>query len=119
MVFAEGRKPKARRREAVIAAAKLRCLFSIRRFCHGLRTFLHWEGPPPVPESAASLPGNGGRIIARRRTRGFCRAQIVNDEYQVARSALCNGHRQCAGDNPESGAAATRASTARAANGCL
>src|SRR5262249_46208783 len=70
MVFAKGRKPRARWQEAVITAAKLRCLFSIRRSCHGLRTFLHMDGRSPVPESAASLPGNGGRIIARRRTRG-------------------------------------------------
>jgi len=48
MVFAKGRKPTARRREAVITAAKLRCLFSIRRSCHGLRTFLHMDGRSPV-----------------------------------------------------------------------
>src|ERR1700739_2777700 len=56
MVFAKGRKPKARRREAVITAAKLRCLFSIRRSCHGLRTFLHRVERSPVPQTAASLP---------------------------------------------------------------
>jgi len=48
MVFAKGRKPTARRREAVITAAKLRCLFSIRRSCHGLRTLLHMDGRSPV-----------------------------------------------------------------------
>ena len=48
MVFAKGRKPKARRREAVITAAKLRCFFSIRRSCHGLRTFLHMDGHSPI-----------------------------------------------------------------------
>jgi hypothetical protein len=63
MVFAKVRKPKARRREAVIAAAKLRRLFSIRRSCHGLRTFLQTDGHSLVPESAALLPGNGGRIM--------------------------------------------------------
>jgi len=74
MVFAKGRKPKARRREAVITAAKLRCLFSVRRSCHGLRTFLHTDGRSPVPESAASLPGNGGRIMrAAERTASAAR----------------------------------------------
>ena len=74
MVFAKGRTPKARRREAVITAAKLRCLFSVRRSCHGLRTFLHTDGRSPVPESAASLPGNGGRIMrAAERTASAAR----------------------------------------------
>jgi hypothetical protein len=63
MVFAKGRKPKARRREAVITAAKLRCLFSIRRSCHGLRTFLHMDGRSPVPESAASLPAKAAASL--------------------------------------------------------
>jgi hypothetical protein len=75
MVFAKGRKPRARRREAVITAAKLRCLFSIRRSCHGLRTFLHTDGANgPVQESAALLPDNGERFM-RRRARAACAAR--------------------------------------------
>src|SRR5690348_17030069 len=102
MVFAKVRKPKARRQEAVITAAKLQCLFSIRRSCHGLRTLLDADGATaPVQESAAVLPGNGERIM-RCQTRGFCRAQIVNDECQVARSAPYSDHRLCAADNRES-----------------
>src|SRR5262249_61148965 len=74
MVFAKGRKPKARWREAVITAAKLRRLFSIWRSCHGLRTFLYRDGHLPVPESAALLPGNGGRIMrAAERAAGAAR----------------------------------------------
>src|ERR1051325_9420195 len=100
MVFAKGRKPRARRREAVITAAKLRCLFSIRRSCHGLRTFLHTDGANgPVQESAALLPDNGERFM-RRRARGLCHAQMVNDEFQVARSAPYSAHHWSAGDNP-------------------
>ena len=71
MVFAKGRKPKARRREAVIAAAKLRRLFSIWRSCHGLRTFLDME-----------------RATARSRNRQrCCRAMAAASLRAVERAA--------------------------------
>jgi hypothetical protein len=70
MVFAKGRKPRARRREAVITAAKLRCLFSIRRSCHGLRTFLHTE-----------------RATARSRNRQLCCRAMASASCAAARAA--------------------------------
>ena len=70
MVFAKGRKPRARRREAVITAAQLRCLFSIRRSCHGLRTFLHTD-----------------RAIVRSRNRQLCCRAMASALCAAARAA--------------------------------
>jgi hypothetical protein len=63
MVFTKGRKPRARRRDAV-AAASLRYGFSVRRSCHGFRAFLQADGLKPRPTNRqVLLPGNSGRTV--------------------------------------------------------
>ena len=72
-------------------------------------------------KSAASAAGQmGGRIMRSATKRaGLPARKLFNGGYPAVQSAPCNALRWCAAGSRESGAAATRASAARAASGCL
>jgi hypothetical protein len=67
---AKAKSKTARRYRRSFAAV----LISVRRSCHGFRTFLDADGLRLVLRIGSFAAGQWRAHYARRRTRGFCRA---------------------------------------------